>query len=837
MRKILTLSTLFLLAGSAFGQVLNPVKWSFSSNHFQGNEYNLVFTAAIEDKWTVYSQFLESDEGPVPTSFTFEDGGHFSRIGKVEESPENRKTIQDEVFKMQVTKFYHKATFTQRVKMTDFSKPVSGFLEFMTCDDKKCLAPKEIDFSFQLKPVASASTKPAEPVKGAELSKKQTTASPPAEVKSTTTPSVPVIQNTGSAGILEPVHWSFQAQKISEGEYDLVFKAVMDKPWTIYSQFLPEGDGPIPTTFIFEQNGNVELVGKATEAGNKSEEYDQNFGMKLAKFKGEAVFTQRVKVKDATLPVKGYVDFMTCDDKQCIPKGVDFAIPLGGETAVVSTIETPKDDANFKGFFQTKRAIDKNQVVNDCGITVQKTTSLWWTFVLGLLGGLVALLTPCVFPMVPITVGFFTKSSKTRAAGIRNALWYGASIIIIYVSIGLILTAVFGPRILNEMSTDMYFNLLFFAVFVLFALSFFGLFEITLPSSWMNKADSVAGKGGLIGIFFMAFTLALVSFSCTGPIIGSVLPLVMKDTLTAGVAMFGFALSLALPFGFFAAFPSYLNSLPRSGAWMNNVKVTLGFLELALALKFLSTADMVRHWEFLKFELFLGLWVLIFLGLALYQFGFLKIGHEPPLKKIPPSRWVVGLLSLAFVAYLADGLYNYKPLALLSGLAPPAHYNFFRPGLCPHGLDCYKDFDEAIAVAKQSNKPLFVDFTGYGCVNCRKMEETVWVKPEILAILKNDYVVVSLYCDDQKRLFPDEKLAYLLDSDTGEKIRSVGAKWANFQISNFGSNSQPIYALMSNDGTTLLTNPVGFTPGVKEYKQFLECGLDAFRKVQSARKM
>jgi thiol:disulfide interchange protein DsbD len=381
---------------------------------------------------------------------------------------------------------------------------------------------------------------------------------------------------------------------------------------------------------------------------------------------------------------------------------------------------------------------------------------------------------------------------------------------------------------------------LFFVVFIVFALSFFGLFEIQLPAAWVNKSDKMADRGGMLGIFFMAFTLALVSFSCTGPIVGTLL--VETARANAGdslfgviptrplVGMFGFGLALGLPFGLFAMFPGWLNSLPKSGSWMDNVKITLGFVELALAFKFFSTADMTRHWNVLKFEAFLIIWIVCAALLGLYQLGLLNMKGA---KGRPgPVRAVVGVLSLLFAGYMTDGLLQYKSLSLLSGIAPPAHYNFFRPMDCPHGLDCYHDFDEGLAAAKAQNKPLFVDFTGYGCVNCRKMEETVWHRPGVIEHLRNNYILVSLYVDDQKRLFPDNKFHYLLDPNTGEKIRTQGDKWAKFQINNFGQSSQPLYVLMNNDGKTLLSAPRGYTPDVEEYKSFLDCGMDAFTKVQ-----
>ena len=687
-----------------------------------------------------------------------------------------------------------------------------------------------------------------------------------------------------------PLHWSFASKDVGKGQFELVFTCQIDEGWSTYSQ-IDEGKGPLPTELVFQEGAHFKLIGKAIESGGKVETFDEMFGVTLRKFKHDAIFTQRVQVLDAAKPITGYVSAMACNDVSCLPpKPFDFkfvvasataptktegqlpkgtaptpgakgAAPAGGDQGATDAVPTdtlhttdqavttlgtapiPPDDANFMGFFNTKRDINSAQFVNSCSTEVEENSSLGWVFVAGFLGGLLALLTPCVFPMIPLTVAFFTKRSPTRATGLRNALWYGASIVLIYVSIGIGVTMAFGSSTLNEMSTDMYFNLLFFAIFIAFALSFFGLFEITLPSSWVNSSDKMADRGGLLGIFFMAFTLALVSFSCTGPIVGTLLVETAKSNAGSEILGFlparpfvglsGFGLALALPFALFAMFPSWLNSLPKSGGWMDNVKITLGFVELALALKFFSTADMVRHWGLLKFELFLGLWTVIAGLLALYQFGILKIKGNAGRPGL--GRLTVGLASAALALYMGWGLVNYKSLPLLSGIAPPVHYNFFRPMDCPHSLDCYHDFDEGLAEAKRQNKPLFVDFTGYGCVNCRKMEENVWHLPGIYEHLKDNYVVVSLYVDDQERVFPDNKFLYLQDPVTGEKIRTKGDKWAQFESSNFGKISQPWYVLMSNDGKTLLNQPRGYTPDEDVYKAFLDCGFEAFQRVKDGK--
>jgi cytochrome c biogenesis protein CcdA/thiol-disulfide isomerase/thioredoxin len=733
--KLRFTSSLFFFLFAVLLTAQNPVKWSYATKDAGNGQVDLIFSGSIDEGWYTYSQFLESDEGPVPTSFTFEEGAHFKLVGKATEGGEIIK-VYDKVFGMNLTKFKHKAVFTQRVQVNDASKPIKGYHSYMTCNEEMCLPPKDVDFSFKV------------------------TASAPA-----------------NGGVTPPVTTP-QDNKTE--------------------------------TKIIESPKN----GGTTPQGDQKKNNDN------------ALVPEINPVVPAVIPVA----------TQETDANINIVSPG-------LNLPTAPDDPKFQGFYDAKRDINSQAFVNNCGTTVVEDTSTWWVFFGGFLGGLLALLTPCVFPMIPMTVSFFVKRSKDRASGLRNAMWYGTSILLIYVGIGIIMTSIFGPTILNEMSTNVWFNLAFFVIFVLFALSFFGLFEISLPSSWVNKSDKMADKGGMLGIFFMAFTLALVSFSCTGPIVGTLL--VEASKANAGnsllgfiplrplIGMTGFGLALALPFALFAAFPGWLNSLPKSGGWMDNVKITLGFVELALALKFLSTADMVMHWGILKYELFMGLWCVLALLLGLYQLGVFN--WKGAKGKPTTGRFTTAAVALAFAAYSGWGLLNYQSLSLLSGLAPPVHYNFFRPMECPHGLNCYHNFDDGLAEAKRSGKPLFVDFTGYGCVNCRKMEETVWYKPGVIEHLKNDYVVVSLYVDDKERLFPDDKFKYLLDPRTGDKMRSVGDKWSAFQVNNFGVTAQPYYVLMHNDGKTLLNRPTDYNGGkdAAAYSAFLQCGLDAFGKVKS----
>ena len=458
---------------------------------------------------------------------------------------------------------------------------------------------------------------------------------------------------------------------------------------------------------------------------------------------------------------------------------------------------------------------------------------LWTIFLLGFLGGLIALLTPCVFPMIPLTVSFFTKSAKNKQNGIANAVMYGAFIFLIYVLLSLPfhLLDSLDPEILNSISTNVTLNVIFFTIFMVFAFSFFGYYEITLPQSWSAKMDSKATSiGGMVGIFFMALTLAIVSFSCTGPILGSLLGGSLSSDggamqLTFGMG--GFGLALALPFALFALFPNWLNSLPRSGGWLNTVKVVLGFIEVALAFKFLSNADLVEHWGLLKREIFIAIWIVCALGLALYLFGFIRFPHDgPKTKRIPKGNLLVGIMSIAFLLYLTPGLTNtkYANLKLLSGFPPPLFYSLYDKGL---EMESIRDFDEALELAKASGKPIMIDFTGWACVNCRKMEEQVWTIPEINKIISEKYVLVSLYVDDREELPEDQKFNFLKPTGGVKKIKTVGDKWATFQTVNFKNNSQPYYILLDTE-LNLLNKPVGYTPDTEVYRVWLETGLENF---------
>lgn len=851
MRWSLTLFALFISA-LAWGQMKNPVKWSTSYKQVSATEFDLVFTATIEDGWTVYSQFLDSDDGPVPTSFNFDKGDHYQLKGKCSESG-NIKTVYDKVFEMNLTKITKKGVFTQRVTATDLSKPITGYLEFMTCDDEQCLPPKSVDFEFQLKNSNAGSTTPPDAKQGGGASG-GTEKTPAPDQQKQEAPAAPTITDIAPAPaapkMYDPAKWQFDYKKISDTEYDLILTATLDKGWNIYSQFTDPNNGPLPTTFTFTPGEHFSLEGKMQETGKKKQAPDPLFANALVvKFtESPVVFTQRVKVTDATQPIIGFAEYMVCDDGQCTTGAKDFRFNLS--EAAASAMVGPKLEGNVIDQVVPALQAGYKEPLSDCG--QEKTgdrSSLLWIFLGGFLGGLLALLTPCVFPLIPLTVTFFTKRSIDRKTGLRNALLYGLSIIVIYVAIGLFITAFFGETALQALSTNWIANTLFFVIFVAFALSFFGLYEITLPSSWGTKSDTMAEKGGLIGIFFMAATLAIVSFSCTGPIIGTALVQSATDKLGPFVVMLGFSTALALPFALFAAFPGWLNSLPKSGGWMNLVKVQLGFLELALALKFLSVADMTMHWGILPYEVFMGLWILIAALMALHFFGILRFSHDSREKKLPAYRLVLGSLMALTVVYLALGfrfderLQSYKSPGALSGLAPPARYNLFLKDLnddldpdiksrypsyakSANNLNCFKDYYEGLAYAREVNKPILLDFTGHGCVNCRKVEEHIWIDERVWKKINDDYVLISLYTDDRERL--EEML--LSKHRPGEKLRNVGNKWADFQIVNFVQNTQPLYVLVSPN-EEVLAPARGFEEGVKKYADFLDCGLFTFKNL------
>jgi len=574
-----------------------------------------------------------------------------------------------------------------------------------------------------------------------------------------------------NAQIYDPVKWKFSQEKIGEDEVILSFKAEIEQGWYLYSQFI-EDDGPVPTYFDFFKTDSFQLIGTTIE-GKPIEQYDPNFDMVLSYFKNEAIFSQKIKVSSENdFNLKGELTFMVCDESQCLPpEYVEFEFDIEGSDSFVSSSSS---NSSRKG--------------------------IWTIFFIAFLSGFAALLTPCVFPMIPMTVSFFIKQSKTRAQGISNAIIYGVSIIVIYVLLGVGVSAVFGPDVLNSMATNVYFNIAFFVLLIVFAASFLGAFEITLPHSWVNKADQASNKGGLIGIFFMALVLALVSFSCTGPIVGTLLVEAASGGSYMGpiIGMLGFSLAIALPFALFAAFPGKLNSLPQSGGWLNSVKVVLGFLELALAFKFLSNADLVLQTHYLERELFIAIWIVIFALLTMYLLGFIKFAHDSDLEYISVSRLSTAILTGTLTIYMIPGLWG-APLKIINAFPPPMQYSespqgFGSPSVIsnhstnhekgqhigPQGLMVFHDYDEGLEYAKNVGKPLMLDFTGHACVNCRKMEEQVWSNQNVKSMLASDVVLVSLYVDERIDLPLDQQYVTTM-AGKEKKVKTTGDKWMVFQ--------------------------------------------------------
>lgn len=643
-------------------------------------------------------------------------------------------------------------------------------------------------------------------------------------------------ESSQTSGILNPVEWEASVEQQNDSVYHLKFTANLEEGWHLYSQEEPEEGGPLPTEFSYNDSPETyELLGETQEPEGVAL-YDPVFDMDIKYFEGEVTFVQPVKVLSTTLPqVEAEVYFMVCDEEQCLaPETVPFSLSLeSGEAVSAAAGEITEEDLKHSEALKINVKGGTDFQVDD-----GEESSYLNLFLLGFVGGLLALLTPCVFPMIPLTVSFFTKGAANRKKGLVNAILYGLFIFLIYLLLSLpfhLLDSI-EPEFLNNISTNVTLNVFFFVIFLIFAFSFFGYFEITLPSSWSSKMDDKASSfGGILGIFFMALTLALVSFSCTGPILGSLL----GGSLTSdggatqlSFGMGGFGLALAMPFALFALFPNWLNSLPKSGGWLNSVKVVLGFIELALAFKFLSNADLVQHWGILKREIFIGIWVVIGIGLMLYLFGILRFPHDGPRKK--PSKWGIslGLLTLAFVAYLLPGLTNtsYANLKLLSGFPPPLFYSVYEKETeGPLGLKAYKDFEEGLAAAKAEGKPIMLDFTGWACVNCRKMEEQVWSDPAVFQTLQEEYILISLYVDDRKELPEAEQFNYVRQDGSLKKIRTVGDKWATFQTLNFRNNSQPFYILLDTE-MNLLNEPVGYMPDEAEYQQWLQTGLERFRQ-------
>ena len=672
------------------------------------------------------------------------------------------------------------------------------------------------------------------------------------------------------AQIKDPVKFKTELTALSDTEAEVVFTAAIDKGWHVYSTDLGDG-GPISATFNIDNKSGVELVGKLKPVGKEVATFDKLFEMKVRYFENTAKFVQKVKFTGGAYAIEGYLEYGACDDESCLPPTqVPFkfsGVAKAGNAAATKT-EQPKaeqpeqkvvDKADKKEGATPVASKDSSAMMELVPATTTEaatdiqpavaSSELWkpvisdlqalgeehgqedmswiYIFITGFLGGLLALFTPCVWPIIPMTVSFFLKRSKDKKKGIRDAWTYGASIVVIYVALGLAITLIFGASALNALSTNAIFNILFFLMLVIFAASFFGAFEIRLPSKWGNAVDSKAeSTTGLLSIFLMAFTLSLVSFSCTGPIIGFLLVQVSTtgSVVAPAIGMLGFAIALALPFTLFALFPSWLKSMPKSGGWMNVIKVTLGFLELAFALKFLSVADLAYGWRLLDRETFLALWIVIFALLGFYLLGKIKFPHDDDDDKVGVTRFFMALISLAFAVYMVPGLWG-APLKAVSAFAPPMQtqdFNLYKNEV--HAK--FDDYDLGMEYARLNGKPVMLDFTGYGCVNCRKMEAAVWTDPKVSDLINNDYVLITLYVDNKTPLTEPVKI---IENGTERTLRTVGDKWSYLQRVKFGANAQPFYVLLDNQGKPL-NKSYAYNEDIPKYIEFLQTGLENYKK-------
>ena len=682
------------------------------------------------------------------------------------------------------------------------------------------------------------------------------------------------IELAAQAQILTPVKWKIKLDdKGGAPEKEIVFTATADKGWHLYDMNLPEG-GPVSTSFTFETLNGAELIGQPVPSVKPTTVYDEQFAMNLRWYPGTVSFTQKLKVTDpAKFKAEGEVEFMACNDETCLPPDqipfsfdkksihVDPALAANSSTTEVdkedataiqpdtqvvaeeaSELNTPDPAAKETPATTSPKAsdsltdspnlwspvIDQLKAFGDSTVSAADTSWLF-IFFAGFLGGLIALLTPCVWPMIPMTVSFFLKRTKDRKKAIRDAITYGLSIIVIYLVMGLLITGIFGASALNDLSTNAIFNILFFLLLVVFAVSFFGAFELVLPASWTSKLDSKADSTtGVLSIFFMSFTLVLVSFSCTGPIIGTLLVQAasMGTAVGPAIGMFGFALALSIPFSVFAIFPNMLQSMPKSGGWLNSVKVVLGFLELALALKFLSVADLAYGWRLLDREAFIVLWIVIFSLLGVYLLGKIKFSHDSEVKYVSVPRLFMAIISFAFAIYMVPGLWG-APLKAISAFAPPLYtqdFNLYKNEV--HAA--FDDYESGMAYAKKVNKPVMIDFSGFGCVNCRKMEASVWTDPKVKQMLENDYVLITLMVDDKTKL---PQPIEIQENGKTRKLKTIGDKWSYLQRSKFGSNAQPFYILLNDEGQPLGPS-YAFNEDVSKYIQFLQNGLKEFKKEQ-----
>lgn len=819
MRKSILLLAAFLFSITAFAQIRKTTSWTFDASAKEvkvGDEVDLIFKVKVIDKWYIYSSDLAEDIGPLPTEVSFENNGSFEVIGDL--VPVDAKKKYDDIWEADVTYFEKEGEFRQKIKVLSANLKIIGLLDFQTCTDVdgQCI-PGDQEFDIDFIKVSGSS--------------EQT----PAATSEEAPQSIVSAQSSGSllgspGQLKKTTSWTFDAsqKELQTGdEIELIFKAKIDENWYMYSSDVAEDAGPIATEITFEQNGTFEAIGGLTPVEPK-EKFDETFESDVTYFDKTAEFRQKVRILSSDYKISGVLDFQTCSDitKVCILGEQDFEISfleVSGETVAAS--------------------------VNDYNELLEQEDggSLWGFFLAAFVFGLAALLTPCVFPMIPMTVAFFTNSSQTKTQARVKAISYGLSIIGIYILVGLVFTSFFGVGIANDLATAAVANIIFFLVFVIFAISFFGYFEINIPTGFVNRMDKKVEKGGFLGVFFMAFTLVLVSFSCTGPIVGTVLIQSFQgQVMKPVVGMLGFSSAFAIPFTLFAVFPGMLKDLPKSGGWLNSVKVVLGFIELALGFKFLSVADQAYHWGLLDREIYIAIWFIIAILLGLYLLGVIRFPHDSKGEKLKPIAIGAAVLSLAFSAYLFMG-FGGAPLNGLAGYLPPDKSTdfSFQEALgmkeaitvrevkpegfdgevkyadlleLPHDLKGFFDYDQAIAFAKQVNKPLFIDFTGHGCVNCRKMEQYVWSDEQVLRRLQEDFVIVALYVDEKTTL--PESDWYTSEYD-GKVKKTIGKQNFDFQLDRFGGNAQPYYVLLDNLERPLV-KPKSYDASVESFVKFLD---------------
>ncbi len=818
MKKSLVFLLLFFVSVQAMAQFKKTTKWTIDASKKEvkvGDEIDLIFKVSIIKDWYLYSSDIADDVGPIPTSIEFEDNGSFEVIGAL--VPVDAKKKFDKIWNADVTYFTKTGEFRQRVKVLKSNLKIVGELAFQTCTDVdgQCIPGYEdVDFDF----ITVVEEKRRAPRPSAII------------------PGSP-------QGFEKYATWSFDAtqKEVNTGdEIELIFKANIKKDWYLYSSDIEDGTGPIPTTIEFENNGSFEVLGPLVPIDPKKK-YEDIWKADVTYFNNKAEFRQRIRILNKDLKIRGELAFQTCSDitKLCVLGDeaikFDFIKVKGGESIEATNSSASGDYSEL---------LESNE-----------GASLWGFFIAAFVFGLAALLTPCVFPMIPMTVAFFTNNSQSKSQAKIKALTYGLSIIAIYILIGLVFTSFFGVGLANDLATGAVANIIFFLVFVIFAISFFGYFEINLPTGFINKMDKKAEKGGFLGVFFMAFTLVLVSFSCTGPIVGTVLIQSFQGAVIKPViGMLGFSSAFAIPFTLFAFFPGMLKDLPKSGGWLNSVKVVLGFVEIGLGFKFLSVADQAYHWGLLDREIYIAIWFVLAIFLAFYLFGLISFPHDSKERKLKPMALIVAVCSIAFAVYLFQGFRN-APLSALAGYLPPEKSTDFSfqeaLGLAeksgkhdvtpegfngkvkyaeflelPHELKGFFDYDQAIAFARKENKPLFIDFTGHGCVNCRKMEQNVWSDPEVLQRLKDEYVVVAIYVDDKTEL--PESEWYTSEFD-GKVKKTIGKQNFDFQIVRFNGNAQPYYVLLDNKEQPLVS-PKAYDPDVDSFVDFLDKGIEEFKK-------